>query len=89
MKQIVKRKGHSEAFDERKLYGSIFAALMSLRMTDEEAEAISHMVVTDVTNVVKDKKEVTAHVLHQEAAKSLKKYHPDAAYLYNTHKDLS
>lgn len=89
MKQIVKRKGHSEEFDERKLYASVYAALLSLRMTDEEAEAISHMVVIDVTAVIKEKKEVSSHILHQEAAKSLKKYHPDAAYLYSTHKDLS
>lgn len=89
MNHIVKRKGHNEAFDERKLYASIYAACLSLRMSDEEAESISHMVTDEVKNEIKDTKEVTSEKLHSEAAKSLKKYHPDAAYMYKTHKDLS
>ena len=89
MKQIVKRKGHTEDFDERKLYASVYAALMTLRMSDEEAESISHMVTDEVKVFTKDKKELTSSALQDEAAKILKKYHPDAAYLYQTHKDLS
>jgi transcriptional regulator NrdR family protein len=89
MKHLVKRKGHTEEFDERKLYASLFAAVTSLRISDEEAETICHMVTHEVKDVIKDKKEVTAHLLHSEAAKILKKYQPDAAYLYSTHKDLS
>lgn len=89
MVHIVKRKGHTEEFDERKLYASVYAALMSLRMTEEEAETISHMVTDDVKKVIAKKKELTAHSLHTEAVKCLKKYHPDAAYLYDTHRDLS
>lgn len=89
MTHIVKRKGHTEEFDERKVYASVYAALLSLRMSDEEAETISHMVTEDVKDAIKTKKEVTSHLLHTEATKSLKKYHPDASYLYSTHKDLS
>ncbi len=89
MNHIVKRKGHNEPFDERKLYASIYAACLSLRVSDEEAETIAHMVTGDVKNEIKDEKEVSAHMLHTEVEKSLKKYHPDAAYLYKTHKDLS
>lgn len=88
MIQIVKRKGHEERFDERKLYASIFAACMTIRMTDEEAETISTMVTDDIKKIISTKKEVTAHMLHSEAAKSLKKYHPEAAYMYDTHKDI-
>jgi transcriptional regulator NrdR family protein len=89
MKHIVKRKGHTEEFDERKLYASVYAACMTLRMSDEEAESISHMVTDEVKEIIKDKKELTSSALQDEATKILKKYHPDAAYLYETHKDLS
>ncbi len=89
MNHIVKRKGHSEEFDERKLYGSVYLALMSLRMSDEEAETISHMVTEEVKNELKNDKEITSDALQKTTTKSLKKYHPDAAYLYQTHKDLS
>ena len=89
MTHIVKRKGHTEKFDERKLYASVYASCVALRMSDEEAESISHMVTDDVKKAIAKKNEVTAHVIHIEAGDSLRKYHPDAAYLYSTHKDLS
>jgi transcriptional regulator NrdR family protein len=89
MNHIVKRKGHKEEFDERKMYASIFAACLTLRMSDEEAESISHMVCDEVKNEIKDVKEITSEKLQSEVAKSLKKYHPDAAYMYKTHKDVS
>lgn len=89
MNHIVKRKGHKEAFDERKLYASVYAACITLRVSDEEAETIAQMVTDEVKTEIKDAKEVTSDKLHTEAAKSLKKFHPDAAYMYKTHKDLS
>lgn len=89
MALIVKRKGHKEIYDERKVYASVFAACMTLRMADEEAETIAHMVTGDVEQEIKGKDEVTSTAIQTAAAKSLKKYHPDAAYMYSTHKDLS
>lgn len=89
MKHIVKRKGHKEQFDDKKLYASIYAACMSLRMEDEEAETISQMVCDEVKSAIKNLEEVSSEKLQNEAAKSLGKYHPDAAYLYKTHMDIS
>lgn len=89
MKHTVKRKGHSEPFDERKIYASVFASCMSLRMTDEEGELISHMVSDEVEKVFKNEREIAAHQIHKEVVKSLKKYNPDAAYMFDTHRDIS
>jgi transcriptional regulator NrdR family protein len=89
MNHIVKRKGHKEAFDEKKLYASVYAACMTLRMENEEAETIAQMVTDEVKTEIKDEKEVTSDALQKAAAKCLTKYHPDAAYLYKTHRDVS
>ena len=89
MNHIVKRKGHTEPFDERKLYASVYASCMALRMSDEEAETIAQMVTDEVKGEIKDVKEVSSGNLQNAVTKSLKKYHPDASYLYKTHKDLS
>jgi transcriptional regulator NrdR family protein len=89
MNHIVKRKGHKEPFDEKKMYASVYAACMTLRMSDEEAETISQMVTDEVKSEIKDSSEVSSTQLQNAAAKSLKKYHPDAAYIYKTHKDIS
>ncbi len=89
MNHIVKRKGHTEIFDERKLYASVYASCMALRMADEEAETIAQMVTDEVLEEIKNNKEISSGDLQNAATKSLKKYHPDASYLYKTHKDLS
>lgn len=88
MNHVIKRKGHTESYDERKVYASVYASCMTLRMTDEEAEAIATMVSEEVTSAVNEHKEMSSHNLHQHITKSLKKYHPDAAYMYETHKDI-
>lgn len=89
MEHIVKRKGHKERFDERKVYASIFAACMSLRMSDGEAELVSQKVTDEVVSEFKDVHEVSAHSIHEFVSNSLKNYNKDVAYMYDTHKDIS
>ncbi len=89
MEHIVKRKGHKERYDERKVYASVFAACMTLRMSDEESELISNMVAHEVTEGFKDAHEVSAHSIHKHVTESLKKYNKDVAYMYDTHRDIS
>lgn len=89
MEHIVKRKGHKERFDERKVYASVFAACMTLRMSDEEGEMIAHMVSHEVSDEFKTVHEVSSHSIHNFVVKSLKKYNSDVAYIYDTHRDIS
>ncbi len=89
MKHTVKRKGHKEPFDPRKIYASVYSSCVALRMTEDEAELIAQKVESDIKETVKDAEEVTAHTIHKLVVESLKKYHPDAAYLYENHKDIS
>jgi len=89
MEHIVKRKGAKARFDERKVYGSVFAACMTLRMSDEEAEMIADMVAHEVTEEYKDVHEVSAHSIHKFVIECLEKYNPDVAYMYDTHRDIS
>ncbi len=88
LQRIVKRKGHTEYFDARKIYASVFSACMCLRMHDSEAELIADMVSHEVENMVKDKAEVSTQVLHKLVAETLIKYQPDAGYMYDTHREV-
>lgn len=86
--RIVKRHGHKEYFDPRKVYASVYAACMTLRMHDSEAEMIAEMVTHEVEDDVKKMSEITTHLLHKMISEKLKKYHPDAAYMYEHHRDI-
>ena len=88
-KHIVKRGGHTEVYDERKLYASIFAACRALRTPAGEAELVAAQVCEDVEEWLKDKHEVTADDILRVATKHLSAYNPDAGYIYKTHGQVS
>ena len=50
MTHIVKRKGHKEEYDERKVYASIFAACKNVHLNDSEAEFLADKVAKEITS---------------------------------------
>ena len=85
---IVKRKGRSESFDEKKIYASVYAACMSLRMKDGEAELVAEKVTREVKEALHGTDEVSSNIIHKHVVKSLEHYNADAAYMYDTHRDI-
>ncbi|MDY6769430.1 MAG: ATP cone domain-containing protein [Candidatus Nanohaloarchaea archaeon] len=48
MAEVVKRRGHTEEFDERKVYGSIYAACASAGRDEDACERIADEVSTEI-----------------------------------------
>ena len=88
-KHIVKRHGHTERFDERKVYASCYAACLSAHIHPQHAEEICESVVRDVKKWITKKKETTSHQIFLETAKLIKKHNKNAAFMYATHRDIS
>lgn len=88
MKHVVKRGGHSEPYDIKKLYASIYSVCLSVRTPEGEAELVAERVVKHVGQWIEKKHEVTAHDIRVQATKHLKAYNPDASYLYGVHREL-
>lgn len=88
MNHVVKRKGHAEPYDSRKLYASIYAACLSVRATEGEAELVAERVVKDVEAWLAKKHEVTSGDIRRVASQNLKAYHGDAEYMYRHHREL-
>jgi len=88
MRHIVKRGGHLENFDERKLYASVYAAALAARVTDAEAELLAQNTAKHIVNWIETRQEVNSGELQEAAYDFLKEYLPNAAYLYRHHKDL-
>lgn len=89
MAKIVKRHGHKEEYDERKIYGSAYAAGLNVHLSEKEAENIAEKVVKDVNGWIKGKREVNSREIFEEVKKSLAKYNRDASFMYETHLDVS
>ncbi len=89
MQHIVKRRGHKEKFDERKVYASCYAACLSAHLTHPQAEKICKRVTTDIKQWIAKKKAVTSHEIFLETANLIKKHNKNAAFMYATHRDIS
>ena len=89
MKHIVKRAGHAEPYDEKKVYAAVFSACMALREPAASAELIADKVTNDVNEWIEKKHEVTANDIRNQASKHLENYSPDAAYLFKHHRIVS
>lgn len=88
MKHVVKRKGHKEEFDERKIYASIYTACLSVRTPQGEAELVAEKVVDQVKQQIHDKPSVEGHEIRTIAHDYLTTLNPDAAYMYKHHDGL-
>ena len=87
--QVVKRAGHTEPFDEKKIYASIYASCLAVRVPQGEAELVAEQVISDVKKWLSDKHEVTAHDIRRVAASHFSAINADAAYLYQHHKVIN
>ena len=89
MVHIVKRKGHKEVFDIKKVYGSVFAASLAVPMQHEEAELVARDVSEKIEEWVKDKEEVASNQIFEQIGKELKDINKHATTMYIHHRDLS
>lgn len=86
---IVKRRGHCEDYDERKVYGSCYFACRSSHMAEMGSERISSKVCRSVNRWLKGRKEVSSNSIFKYVIRELKKHSKDAAFMYETHRDIS
>jgi transcriptional regulator NrdR family protein len=85
---IVKRKGHAEEFDERKVYASCYAACLSSHIHHLKAEKICEKVSKEVKAWATKRKFATSDLIFEKVISAMKKQDNDAAFMYETHRDI-
>lgn len=85
MSIIVKRKGHKEMFDEKKVYGSVYAACASAHCDEMQCEKIAEEVTGKIRKLVKNKKEISSTELRKKIENELKKKGEELAFFYEQH----
>ncbi|OGE25148.1 hypothetical protein A3H85_02505 [Candidatus Daviesbacteria bacterium RIFCSPLOWO2_02_FULL_40_8] len=89
MIQIVKRHKHLQPFDERKVYASVYAACLSACILGQEAESIANLVTREIKKWLEGKREVLASQVFRQVIDELENLNKEAAFMYQTHRDLS
>lgn len=85
---IVKRRGHVEEFDERKVYATCYRACKNADCEDKKAEKICGKVSAEIKKWVGAKKCVTSDAIFSQLVKALRKQDKNAAFMYETHRDI-
>lgn len=84
---IVKRHGHKEEFDEKKLYASIYTSCLVARSGTKQAEITASLVLNELGGWLKNKQTlITSNDIRRHTAKLLNQHNPDAAYTYLHHR---
>ena len=83
---IIKRKGHTEHFDERKLYASVYSAALNCHYSDRDSEAIAKNLTAKIKKIIKGKTKLTSDELKHITIKNLEDKH--VALMYKHHLDL-
>jgi transcriptional regulator NrdR family protein len=86
---IIKRRGHREAYDEKKIYASVYAASLNAHLVKVEAEKIAERVSRAITSWIALRETASSGDIFKEAIKLLKKENTDVAFMYETHRDLA
>ena len=87
---IIKRRGHSEPFDEKKIYASAYAACLNAELGEQKCEEVAEKVMKEITKEIKSRHNaVDSSELAELTHKALEKFDKDVAFLYKTHLDLS
>ncbi len=82
---VVKRRGHKEPFDERKVYGSVYAACASAHYKETECERIADAVTKKVMQALKGKKVVNSLDIRKLIESDLKKRDKELHFYYEHH----
>lgn len=87
-KFVVKRKGHNESFDEKKLYASVYSATLNCHHSEERAEEVAQHTLDLIHNWIKDHPTITSHILKLRVIRELKNIDRDIAMMYEVHMDI-
>lgn len=87
MGHLVKRAGHTEEFDTKKVYASVYASCLAAHESVNTAESTAELVTREVLDWINSKDSVvTSNDIRKKAGEVLNKFNPDAAYSYIHHR---
>ncbi len=85
MLAIIKRRGHKEEFDEKKVYGSVYAACASAHYNETQCEKTAEKVTNTIKKFIKGKKQIQSEELRRKIESELKKKDKELAFFYEQH----
>ncbi len=87
-RHIVKRKGKLEAYDEKKVYASVYAAALNCHYSEKESEKIASHILKKVSSWTRKHLLIDSRDLRDRILLHLKKKDKHVALMYKHHLDV-
>jgi transcriptional regulator NrdR family protein len=85
MSVIVKRRGHTEKFDQRKVYASIYSACEAAHHSEDYAEKTADHLTNKIIKWLANKKQIDAVKIRDKVKAELLKKDKTCAFYYEQH----
>ena len=86
---VVKRHGHTEEFDERKVYASVFSACTLVHDTIEQSEMVAAEVCKRLKPCLKGKNHISSSQIFHKVIIEMHRLEPKASFMYEHHRDIN
>jgi transcriptional regulator NrdR family protein len=86
---VVKRAGTKEVFDDHKVYASVYEACISAKVPKRDAEKICDRVTKEIKKWLKGREEIDSSVIFKKVAELLEELNKEAAFAYETHRNIT
>ena len=86
---VEKRDGRCEKFDEKKAYNIFCRVFLNAHLSEREAGKFADKSIGDLKIFLKSKRKIKSEDLFRQKIKILNKYNKEAAFLYETHRDIN
>lgn len=86
---VEKKDGRCEKFDDEKSYKVFCRVFLNAHLSARESENLADKSIKDLKNFLKSKRKIKSSDLFRQKIKILKKYNKEAAFLYETHRDIN
>lgn len=86
---VVKRQGHKEKYDQKKVYASVYAAVLNCHYSEKPAEKIAAQVTKKVNTWIRKKSSITSSNIRDQIIKNLSELKDrHIALMYKHHLDI-
>lgn len=87
---IIKRRGHKQLYDERKVYASVYSSCLNAHLTKIEAEEIAAKVTLEISQwIAYEREAISSDKIFKKVIEVMKEHDRDSAFMYETHRDLA
>lgn len=85
----IKKQGHAEKFDEKKLYESVYKTALNCHLEEEESRDIAQKITDTIAGWINEKTHITTNELRFQVINLLELEDSELSMMYENHYNIN